>query len=72
MNTRPASVHFLAKAEFSLNCQSISNSPWYETHATTYEAIPWMYACTAMQFSGFNNLISVKISRRIPEVDSKR
>ena len=72
MKTRPASVHFLAKVEFSLSFELSVCLPRNQNHANTYEAIPWMYACTAIQFSNFDDLISIEVSRRDPKVDSKR
>ena len=59
MNTSPASVHFRAKAEFSLSCSSLSVMYERRLRHSTYEAISRMNTCAPVHLGGFDDFIAI-------------
>lgn len=68
----PASVHFLANAEFSLNYSNFLENVRLATASPprTYEAITWMYPSATFSLSDIDDSIPVKIGGRIAKIDS--
>lgn len=72
MKVMPASAHFLAKCGFSLNCLYHQRGvPGHRALQVSYKSISRMYALTAPLLCNLYYPVSIKIRRRISEVDSK-
>jgi hypothetical protein len=69
MKVRPASVHFLAKVGFSLNCNQVSHDLPLRS-GQPYKAISWMYALTTLLFGNLYYPVPVEICRWVTEIDS--
>lgn len=74
MKTSPASVHFRANAEFSLNC--IPGS-WLVCHLEskysqpTYKAVARVYCLTPFFLCNLNNSITIEVCRHRPQIKSE-
>jgi hypothetical protein len=65
MKTRPASVHFRAKSEFSLSYIVDTNQCQIEKNpnSVTYKAISRVYPLTSLCFCDLDNAVSIKVCR---------
>lgn len=68
INTNPASVHFRAKAEFSLSFSNsfISFQHQFVCMDPTHKAITGMYPLATLSLCDFNNAVSVEVGRDGP------
>ena len=72
MKTNPASVHFLANAEFSLNCSQSQHQDQPYQAKQTHKSISWMNALTSLLLSNLYNPIPIKIGRYRTKIERKR
>ena len=64
MNVRPASVHFRAKAGFSLSCELVARSS--RQALVAYKSIARMNALATFLFCNLYDSIAIEICRSIP------
>lgn len=71
IKTNPASVHWRANVEFSLNLKVFQTCFTNTKGPITYKAIAGMDGRATMLLGRLNDLLAIEILRRIPQVDRK-
>lgn len=71
IKTNPASVHFRAKAEFSLSCTVSATQLTTQIASPTYKAVARVNALTALLLGNVYNTVTVQIGGHRSEVEGE-